>query len=280
MPIIDVQVHVYERDHPGRPWIGKLHGPPEVTGDDMVKAMDAVGVDGAIIVSIYAMYRFDASYAVSVRRAHPTRFALVKPVDTRDPGVEEAIADWARTDGAVGIRIMMNDDVPNDPADPGVGRVLAAAGRAGLPVNLLCWGRLEQVAGLAARHPGTRLVIDHLGLQQPFEPPVPAEPFAALPQLLALAAHDNVAVKISGAGTLSHKGYPYPDIWDPLARIYDAFGFDRCMWGTDWTRATAFLTYAQGVDAFRLTDRLNETERAALMGGTVERVYGWAPGKR
>ena len=280
MAIVDVQVHVYERNHRGRPWAGVLHGPPEVTGDDMVKAMDAVGVDGAIIVSIYAMYRFDASYAVSVRRAHPTRFALVKPVDTRDPAVEEIIADWAKTDGAVGIRIMMNQDIPDDPADPGVNRVLAAAGRAGLPVNLLCWGRLDQVAGLAARNPGTRLVIDHLGLQQPFEPPVPAEPFAALPQLLALAAHDNVVVKISGAGTLSHTGYPFADIWDPLARIFDAFGFGRCMWGTDWTRATAFLTYAQGVDAFRVTDRLTDVERSALMGGTLEAIYGWAPTKR
>lgn len=280
MPTIDVQVHVYERDHPARPWLGVLHGPPEVTGDDMVKAMDEVGVDGAIIVSIYAMYRFDASYAASVRRAHPTRFALVKPVDTKNPAVEEVIADWAGTDGAVGIRIMMNQDVPADPADPAVNRVLAAAGRVGLPVNLLCWGRLDQVAGLAARNPGTRLVIDHLGLQQPFEPPVPAEPFAALPQLLALAAHDNVAVKISGAGTLSHQGYPFPDVWDPLARIFDAFGFARCMWGTDWTRATAFLTYRQGVDAFRLTDRLTAAERAALMGGTLSNIYGWAPGGR
>lgn len=280
MPTIDVQVHVYERNHPGRPWAGVLHGPPEVTGDDMVRAMDAVGVDGAIIVSIYAMYRFDGSYAVSVRRAHPTRFALVKPVDTRNPAVEEVIADWAKTDGAVGIRIMMNEDVPKDPADPAVNRVLAAAGRAGLPVNLLCWGRLDEVAGLAARNPGTRLVIDHLGLQQPFEPPVPAEPFAALPQLLALAAHDNVAVKISGAGTLSHAGYPFPDVWDPLARIFDAFGFDRCMWGTDWTRATAFLTYQQGVDAFRVTDRLTDAERAALMGGTVSSIYRWTPGAR
>ena len=280
MPIVDVQVHVYERNHPARPWQGVLHGPPEVTGDDMVQAMDAVGVDGAIIVSIYAMYRFDASYAVSVRRAHPTRFALVKPVDTKNPAVEDVIADWKGTDGAVGIRIMMNDDVSHDPADPAVNRVLAAAGRAGLPVNLLCWGRLDQVAGLAARNPGTRLVIDHLGLQQPFDPPVPAEPFAALPQLLALAKHDNVAVKISGAGTLSHQGYPFPDVWDPLARIFDAFGFDRCMWGTDWTRATAFLTYRQGVDAFRLTDRLNDAERAALMGGTLSSIYGWAPGGR
>jgi predicted TIM-barrel fold metal-dependent hydrolase len=42
------------------------------------------------------------------------------------------------------------------------------------------------------------MVIDHLGLAQPHEPPAPPQPFADLPKLLALAAHDNVAVKISG----------------------------------------------------------------------------------
>ena len=47
MPTIDVQVHAYERNRPGRPWVGVLRGPPQVTGDDMVAAMDAVGVDGA-----------------------------------------------------------------------------------------------------------------------------------------------------------------------------------------------------------------------------------------
>ena len=51
MVIIDAQVHAYERDHPGRPWAGVLTGPAEVTGDDMVAAMDAVGVDGAVLVS-------------------------------------------------------------------------------------------------------------------------------------------------------------------------------------------------------------------------------------
>ena len=49
------------------------------------------------------------------------------------------------------------------------------------------------------------------------------------------------------------------------------------MWGTDWTRAVNVLTYEQGVEPFRRTDRLTEDERAALMGGTLERVYGWAP---
>ena len=43
MLTIDAQVHAYERDHPGRPWAAVLAGPAEVTGDDMVAAMDAVG---------------------------------------------------------------------------------------------------------------------------------------------------------------------------------------------------------------------------------------------
>jgi len=66
MSTIDAQVHCYERNHPGRPWTAVLAGPPEVTGEDMVKAMDAVGVDGALLVSVWTMYRWDASYAVAV----------------------------------------------------------------------------------------------------------------------------------------------------------------------------------------------------------------------
>ncbi|HTG26464.1 MAG TPA: amidohydrolase family protein [Reyranella sp.] len=279
MVTIDVQVHAYERDRPGRPWAAVLHGPAEVTGDDMVKAMDSVGVDGALLVSPYTMYRYDASYALDVRAAHPDRFAVIKPVDPNDPQVADTIAQWADTEGTVAIRIMMTQGVSTDAADPGIGRVLAAAARHSFPVNLLCWGRLDQVGQMAARHPETRLVIDHLGLQQPFEPPAPAQPWAELPKLLGLAAHDNIVVKISGACTLSHQPFPYKDIWDPLGRIFDAFGFDRCMWGTDWTRAVGLLTYKQGVEAFRVTDRLSDSDRAALMGQTLQKVYDWAPAK-
>src|SRR5215212_2193638 len=200
MPTIDAQVHAYERNHPGRPWAAVLAGPPEVTGDQMVAAMD-------------------------------------KPVDPGDPAVAETIAEWAATPGTVGVRIMLNREVSPDPADPGVNRVLAAAAHRSLPVNLLAWGRLDQARELAACNPDTQLVIDHLGLQQPFEPPPPAQPFAELPTVLALAAHPNIAMKITGAGTLSHEPFPYRDLWEPLGRIFEAFGLERCLWGTDWTRA-------------------------------------------
>ena len=279
MPIIDSQVHAYERDHPGRPWAAVLHGPKEVTGDDMVKAMDEVKVDAAILVSPFTMYRYDASYAIAVHAKYPGKFALVKPVDPSDPKVADTIADWKKTRGTVAIRIMMNRDVSTDPADPGINRVLAEAARHSLAVNLLAWGRLDQAAELAKRNPSTQIVIDHIGLQQPFEPPPPAQGWADLPKVLALATHPNIAIKISGACTLSREAFPYRDIWEPLGRIFDAFGMNRCLWGTDWTRAVGLLTYAQGVDAFRVTDRLSESDRATLMGGALMRVYNWTPAK-
>jgi predicted TIM-barrel fold metal-dependent hydrolase len=230
-----------------------------------------------LLVSPFSLYRYDASYAIEVHASHPGRFALIKPVDPTDPAVAETIADWAAINGTVGIRVMMRGDVSADPADPGLNRVLAAAARHSLPVNLMSTGRLEQAGALAARNPDTMLVIDHLGLQQPQVPPAPPEPFADLPKLLALAACDNIAVKISGACTLSHEAFPYQDLWDPLYRIFDAFGFGRCMWGTDWTRAVGLLTYEQGVESFRITDRLSDSDRAALMGETLSRIYKWTP---
>jgi L-fuconolactonase len=277
MLTLDAQVHAYERNHPARPWVVELKAPPEDTGDEMIAAMDAVGVDGALLVSPFSLYRYDASYARQVYSSFPDRFALIKPVDPNDPAVADTIADWAATPGTVGVRIMLNRDLPDDPAHPGINGVLAAAARHSLPVNMLAWGRLQQARELAARNPNTQLVIDHLGLQQPFVPPVPDQPFADLPAVLALAEQPNIAIKITGAGTLSHKPFPYSDIWEPLGRIFEAFGLERCLWGTDWTRAVALLTYEQGVQAFRTTDRLSDSDREQLMGASLARIYKWQP---
>jgi L-fuconolactonase len=170
---------------------------------------------------------------------------------------------------------MLREEQISDPTDPRLNRAFAAAGRHGLPVNFLCWGRLDDGTEVVRRNPDTVIVIDHLGLLQPNEPPPLAEPWADLPKLLALAAYPNVRVKISGACTLSREPFPYNDIWDPVLRIIDSFGIDRCMWGTDWTRTSGMLTYEQSVAPFRKTDRLSASDKSKLMGGTLQKVYGW-----
>ena len=275
--VIDCQVHCYERNRPERPWAGYLQGPDEVTGDDMVAAMDEVGVDGALLISPFSMYRYDASYALEVHEKHPTRFGLIRPFDPHSDAISDDMAEWASSPGVVGARIMLTAE-PFEADHPGINQILAAAASAGLPVNIMCSTKLDLFGELARRHPNTQLVIDHLGIPQPPAPPPPEEPFADLPQVLELAALDNVAIKISGAGTLSHQPFPYPDIWEPLRQIFDAYGFERCLWGTDWTRATNLLTYQQGVDAFRVTDQLSDSERSVLMSGALMRIYDWSPG--
>jgi len=67
MTIIDSQVHAYEANTPERPWHSVPNWPDHVTGDEMVAAMDKVGVDGAILISPFSMYGYDGSYAVEVQ---------------------------------------------------------------------------------------------------------------------------------------------------------------------------------------------------------------------
>lgn len=279
MAIIDSQVHAYEANTPQRPWHKVPNWPDHVTGDEMVAAMDRVGVDGAIFISAFSMYRFDGSYAVQVQRAHPGRFGIVKPVDPDDPAVAEVIADWKKTPGTIGIRIMMPEEAGLDLDHPGLARILREAVRHDFPVNVLCWGNLAAGVALVDRHPDVRFIIDHLGLLQPHTLPAPEQPWAELPRVLDLAHRPNAVIKVSGACTLSREPYPFNDIWDPLARVFDAWGFERCLWGTDWTRAFAVVNYEQAVEPFRLTKRLSDSERAMLMGGACTKAYGWSPTK-
>ena len=143
MAIIDSQVHAYEANTPKRPWHSVPNWPDHVTGDEMVAAMDKVGVDGAIFISAFSLYRYDASYAVEVQRVHPGRLAIVKPVDPDNPDVADVVADWKKTPGTVGIRIMLTKENKRAPDHTGLDRIARAALRYDFPLNLLCWDNLD-----------------------------------------------------------------------------------------------------------------------------------------
>ena len=279
MPIIDSQVHAYEANTPKRPWLNVPNWPPSATGDEQVAAMDRLGIDGAIFISAFSMYGYDASYAVEVQKKHPGRFAIVKPVNPDDPAVADVIADWKKTPGTVGIRVIKTGEPGRDPSDKNIDRVLREAVRHDFPVNILCWGNLDAGTAVIDRNPDARFILDHLGILQPRTPPAPPNAWADLPKVLDLAKRKNVVIKVSGACTLSHKPFPFNDIWDPLARLFDAWGFERCLWGTDWTRAFAVVNFEQAVEPFRLTKRLSDSERALLMGGACAKAYGWEPAR-
>src|ERR1700740_1589180 len=163
-------------------------------------------VDGAIYISPFSMSQYDGSYAVSVQKAHPDKFALVKPVNLDDPAVADVIADWKKTPGTVCIRIILTKESKRAPDDPGLDRILRAAVKNDFPVNVLFWGNVDAGTALIDRHPDARFIIDHMGIEQPSVPP--AGPIFR--KWWNSARRKNPV--ITGACTLSKEPYPFPDI--------------------------------------------------------------------
>jgi L-fuconolactonase len=246
-----------------------------VNGEQMVAAMDAVGVDAAVLVSPWGVYGPDTSFVEGVYRKYPSRFRLVAPISPAGADVRKRITDWAATPGAAGVRLLFLPNHFFEATDPGVGAIISGGSAVGMPINIHCWGYLSIMEELARRYPDAQLVLDHLGITQPLAPPAPPDALSELPRVEALAQYPNVALKVTGVCTYSRSPFPYRDLWEPVSRLIDAFGIDRCMWGTDWTRTIDVLSYDDGVRAFRDHWPMTPSERAALMGGTAMRVYDW-----
>jgi len=139
-----------------------------------------------------------------------------------------------------------------------------AAERAAVPVALMASRFFPLVGQIAERHPGLRLIIDHLGHVLGGKDDAA---FSKNAELCALARYPNVAVKATGAPGYSTDAYPYRNVHDHMHRIFDAFGPDRFFWGTDITRMPC--SYRQCITMF--TDEL-----PWLAGRDLERVMGAA----
>jgi predicted TIM-barrel fold metal-dependent hydrolase len=130
--------------------------------------------------------------------------------------------------------------------------------------------------GIAERHPGLKLHIDHHGRSGGANPPKDAAAFADLGEMLALAKLPNVAVKLSGAPSYSSEPYPYRNIHTYIRQILDAYGPLRCFWGTDITRMPC--SYRQCVTMF--TEELpwlQCRDKELAMGQAICDWLGWKP---
>ncbi|GAB3285535.1 amidohydrolase family protein [Kineosporia babensis] len=282
MDIVDAQLHL---PTPARPWQHGDESLPDLQIEILLAQLDAAGVDSAVLV--HTPHLFPAEVCIQAATAYPDRFATVLEYDESALDIAEQIADIRHRPGVVGARI--NTIFPPANAERlragAYENLLSAAETHGVPVCVLAAGNLTDVADVARTHPDLSLTIDHLGLAQPPFAPVDTSPWHGLDDLLSLAALPNVAVKLSGAPTLSTTGYPYPDIWPHLNRVLESFGVDRVMWGTDHHRILGrfpgmdplpkypgYHSYAQGLHYLLDNDQLTIDEKAALLGGTTRRI--------
>jgi predicted TIM-barrel fold metal-dependent hydrolase len=287
MEIVDAQVHAWERDTAEFPWrldFGRADIDERVqvhftattmSPGRLLACMDEAGVDAAVVVSP-TLYGSDTGYVRRTVAHDPSRLAFVGLVDPWSPSLDDDLARWRAQPGALAVRVSVYGAEAMASLESGRLRaVLAAAERHDVPVCVYAPGYLSRLVHTAKTFPNLQLVVDHLGLPQPSPafPTIKGDPFRELSSLLELAAFANVAVKATGLPSLSREAYPFQDVWDPLRRVLDAFGCDRVMWGTDFTRVER-ARYGESVDYLRELD-FSAAELTLLYGGTLRRVLRW-----
>jgi predicted TIM-barrel fold metal-dependent hydrolase len=230
MLIVDSQVHIWES---GMPTNRAHRQVSSFTKDDLLKEMDEAGVNAAIIHPPGWDPKAN-EVAVEAARQHPERLAILGNFPLDRPESRTLIDGWKQRPGMLGLRFTFQQ--PHQQTwltDGTLDWLWPAAARAGIPIGLAAGNFLPAVGEVAARHPGLKLHVDHLGRAGGAKDDAG---FANLPQLLALASYPNVAVKASGAPSYSSQPYPYRNIHPYIRQIYDAFGPERMFWGTDITR--------------------------------------------
>ena len=96
-------------------------------------------------------------------------------------------------------------------------------------------------------------------------------------QTVALAKYPNVSCKVSSAPAHSSEPYPFRDMKPHLRRVIEAFGPQRCYWGTDLTNSLAKASYRQRITHFtEELDFLSASDKEWIMGRGILTRLGWA----
>src|SRR5215813_13691144 len=119
------------------------------------------------------------------------------------------------------------------------------------------------------------LIIDHMGLTAAMakDNSIPA----AVDQAVALAKYPNVSIKMSASPAVSLESYPFRDVTVHLRRVFDAYGPQRCYWGTDLTNSFTKATYRQRVTHFtEELSFLSEDDKDWVMGRAILARLKWS----
>jgi predicted TIM-barrel fold metal-dependent hydrolase len=165
--IADAQVHIWAAPTPERPWlppgpdIPAPHKPVPFTKDDLLREMDAAGVDRAVLVTpLWEGYRNDLMLAAA--QAHPERFGVMGRLDPLAPDSRGRIATWLEQPGMLGLRLLFRPAEQHQLIDGSIDWLWPAAERAGVPLMVFArHADLHFIDRVAERCPGLKLTIDH-----------------------------------------------------------------------------------------------------------------------
>ena len=275
MLIVDSQVHIWAPETPQKPYAkgnaAVPHRPVPLGNEELLREMDGAGVERCVLVP---PTWDDDRNATSLDAAglYPARFAVMGKMKIDRPESHRLMATWKNQPHMLGIRVVFNHGRTKFWLEDGTADWFwDAAERYGVPIMVFAPQTVEKLGEIAERHPGLRLIVDHMGLNLIFK----GKPLGpAVDIVRKFARLKNVAVKASALPCYVTESYPFPSLHPQIRRVVDAFGPRRVFWGTD--RSQLPCPYRQAVTLF--TEELNylsDTDKEWIMGRAIAEWLNW-----
>ncbi|QDU31559.1 4-sulfomuconolactone hydrolase [Anatilimnocola aggregata] len=273
-PLIDAHSHVWSPDTDKWPLAGGKTkadlDPPSFTPEELLKLAHPERVGRVVLIQHHTYHSWDNSYLIDCAARMPGTFAVTgmlddtqaNPAQQMRPLLEKRVRGFRITSWLRKEKWLSGDGMA------AMWRTGAETGQA-----MCCLINPEDLPGvdaICAKHPDTTVVIDHfarIGVDGEIRS-------ADLKNLLALAKHKRVNVKLSAYYALGKKQEPYEDLLPMIRQVLTAFGPDRCMWASDAPyQVVKGHTYGASIALLRDRAGLSAGDKEHLFRKTAERIY-------
>lgn len=285
MPFVDAHVHFWDHSVAGLEWAWlepdfehprvrglHSHDAPRYMGPEL--RPETEGCDVTKVVHIQAARRTadpirETNWLEKAAGVDGWPTAIVGDCPLAAPDGPEVISRHARSSRFRGVRDMTAAATLDE---PNVRRTCEEIARHRATCELmLSFEHFETMGRLADDIPDATFVLGHAGLPVERSDEYHRHWSAALARL---ARSGNVVCKISSLASGADPGWTVDSLRPWVLACIDAFGPERCMFGTNWPIDRHYGTYRELVDAYRMiVADLSPHEHEAVLGSTAERVY-------
>ena len=249
--------------------LARAYGPA-----DLAPQIAAHGIGHTVLVQAAATVQ-ETEYMLGLADATPSVAAVVGWIDFERP---EDLAHLKRLAGHpkfVGVRPMIQD-IPDDNwmLRDDVQWGFRAVADLGLTFDALGFPRhLAHFLTILKRYPDLRVVVDHCMKPQIRNHSEANFRFWA-DGMARIADETGAYCKFSALVTEADADWTVDDLRPYVGHVFDRFGPDRVMWGSDWPVCRLRCEYGDWrAAAAELTAGLTEPERARIYGGTASEFY-------
>jgi len=274
MSIVDTHAHIYHADEVLYRKKENPLRPPEGTGgiEHMKREMQTHDVARTVLVQTGSAYGWNNHLLGDMAAANREQMV---GVCTLDPGSKASVTEYERLVRDYNVRGLRMEPTKTGVSvydHPGADRLWQKVRELdGVICAHIQAQFLPELAALLTRYPDVQVVLDHAA----YPKAVDGVDSETVNGVVEVAKYKNLNVKLTFAVTGSGEDYPFSDMFGIVRRIVDAFGADRCMWGSDfpcelWLKKAS---YGQHLALFTEELDLSAGEREGILGGTAMRVW-------